>query len=404
MVASLKAAIRTRVAVHALLILVVLFPFVPSIVPSSDTQPTFLAVFVVSVAMGLLLPRESQPYRLSLLGVTTVTLVALVLYAWLVVANATQHQGSLPARLIAFAQFVAAIIWARSGNFTIDEKMLLRALQIYAAFTVVYFLTQGAIEDVLIRSRLEGSGDLLASGRGARTLSPEPAFFAVHVFNIFVLSRLVAASDSRLMDARVQRWILWLTVFCLAASLSAYGALLLVVVLFVTHPRLMTAVTAGIAVFAGAVLVALPNWDSIRAIKIIAAIVQTRGNIAELMLLDRSVWARATSFSEYVRSFTEHPFFGDGFSLYQMGGFVSVVAAFGVIALLFFVFVAKAIAFGKWRLSTRVLALGWFGLHFAAGPIGIPILGAIIGYILKHRHAGSAERQATRAPELAPAT
>src|SRR5689334_25376115 len=62
----------------------------------------------------------------------------------------------------------------------------------------------------------------------ARTLSPEPSFFALQVFNIFVLARILFAHRP---DTTVNslKWVA-VTGFCLAASFSAYGALLLILV------------------------------------------------------------------------------------------------------------------------------------------------------------------------------
>jgi len=77
--------------VNALLVFAALFPFVPRLVASSDTQPTFLLTFVVSLAVAVAAPTVgARLYRISLPGATALLFGTVVIYAWLLVANATQ--------------------------------------------------------------------------------------------------------------------------------------------------------------------------------------------------------------------------------------------------------------------------------------------------------------------------
>ena len=370
--------------VNALLVLAVLFPFVPRIVPSTDTQPTFLLVFGLSLAVAVAAPVVSgKLYRVSLPGATALILGALVIYGSLVAANALQDESTIPSRLVSFLQFGAAAVWGYAGKFRWNGKVLYGALLVYCAFTIVYFATNGAFEDFLIQSRTEGAEFLFTSGRGARTLSPEPSFFALHIFNLFVLARILSVPDTY---GRTQAFTwLMLTVACLASSLSAYGALLLVVVLFATYPK-VSALVGLVLLSSFSLLLSLASaWDSIRAIRVILALVESRGRVAELMVLDASFYGRMVSFTEYVASFARHPFFGDGFSVYQGGGFVSVVAALGLVALLFFAAVLNKIVRGNFSISTKAVLLIWLTLNFVSGPVGVPILGVIVGTLFKPR-------------------
>jgi hypothetical protein len=200
---------------------------------------------------------------------------------------------------------------------------------------------------------------------------------------VFVLARALKLDVAR--GGRAAFAWFALIVCCLASSLSAYGALLLLVVLMVTYPVASAFLTIVLVSSFGVFYTQLPNWESVRAVKVILALVESRGSLSELMVLDASFYGRITSFMEYVRSFVDHPFVGNGFSLYQSGGFVSIVAAFGIVALAFFTLVLARILRGEFSLSTKAVLLSWLLLTFLAGPIGIPILGVIIGTLLRPR-------------------
>ena len=380
----LSRPISISSVVNALLVFAVLFPFVPRLVPSSDTQPTFLLAFVLSLVVAVAAPSVgARLYRISLPGATALLFGTVVIYAWLLVANATQEEATIPARLVSFVQFGAAAVWGYAGKFRWNRTVLYRALVVYVVFTVVYFATNGAIEDALIQSRTDGAAFLFASGRGARTLAPEPSFFALHIFNVFVLSRIVALDDTQ--GHRVAFTWFALIVGCLASSLSAYGVLLLLVVLVATYPRVSA--TLGVVVVAsfGAFYSQLLAWDSVRAVKAVLTLIESRGSVTELLVLDASFSRRIASFVEYVTAFRDHPFVGNGLSLYQGGGFVSVVAGFGILGLLFFVAVVGRIVRGQHDLDTKAILLTWLLLNFVSGPVGVPLLGVIVGMLFRSR-------------------
>jgi hypothetical protein len=390
--------------ISAFLVWTVLVPFVPVLVPASDTQPVFLLVFVTALLAAFAFPAAGKKlFRISMRVVITITLLAMVLYACLIVANASQQDPTIPSRLVSFLQFAAAVFWGYAGKFEWSEKVLFRALTFYALFTVIYFASGGIIENTLIHSRAENAQSLFAMGRGARTLSPEPSFFALQVFNIFILARIV--SSQRVGEAGVDtfKWVL-VTGFCLAASFSAYGALLLVAVVLAVYPRLFLILSVITVAGWGLVSRFLSDWESVRAVKVVLTIVESRGRLAELMLLDISFASRIGSFSDYIRSFGKHPFSGNGFSLYEGGGFISIVAAFGIVGLAFFTWVVQRIIRGGFDARTKIVLLLWFVLNFVSGPIGVPIIGVIIGQIMAARRVAPRSRDAavnSSVPELA---
>ena len=377
------------------LVWAVFLPFIPVLIPSSDTQPTFLLVFSLAFITSFAFPAAGRKlFHFTLSGTIVALFVASVLYALLLIANLSERDASIPSRLVSFAQFLAAAFWGYSGKFQWSEKLLFRALVGYAIFTVIYFATHGAIENVLIHSRAENSAMLFALGRGARTLSPEPSFFALQVFNIFVLARILFAHRP---DTTVNslKWVA-VTGFCLAASFSAYGALLLILVVLATHPRMF--VILSVACIAAWQLLAsyLERFDSVRAIKLLLTVVSARVKFTDLASLDASVASRLLSFGDYLRSFGAHPLIGNGFSLYQGGGFVSIVAAFGLAGVGFFAWLLVRILRGVFDTRTKIVLVAWFVLNFVSGPIGVPIIGLIVGKLFARRLTA-----ADRAPQPA---
>jgi hypothetical protein len=380
-----------------LLMLVVLFPFVPSIIPATDTQPTFLVLLAVSLVLAAMSSTIGlATYRVSLAGAAGVLLVAAILYGCLIVANSVQPDATSLSRFASFLQFAGAVWWAYSSRLEWTKRVILAALLAYAILTVVYFATGGLLEDLLIRSRTEDAAFLFATGRGARTLAPEPSFFALQIFNIFVLARLLRLPER--MSRLERSAFVALTVGCLASSLSAYGGVIAIVVLGVSYPRTFAVAALASISAVGLLYSHFEEWQSVRVIRILLLVFQSGGSVAALITSDASFSSRVGSFSEYVRAFREHPIIGNALSLNQGGGFISLIAGFGMAGAIFFLVLVARIALGRRSLSTRVLLLVWFVINFISGPIGVPILGVIIGRIFADaRSADPAEVPGTPA-------
>jgi hypothetical protein len=63
------------------------------------------------------------------------------------------------------------------------------------------------------------------------------------------------------------------------------------------------------------------------------------------------------------------------------------------------------ILLGPWRLVTKGMLLGWFVLNFISGPVGVPILGVIVGTMVREFRGSLRSRvvPAVVAPASAPA-
>jgi hypothetical protein len=125
-------------------------------------------------------------------------------------------------------------------------------------------------------------------------------------------------------------------------------------------------------------------------------------NVYAFMEMDASFRVRLESFNAYLHTFAEAPFLGDAFSLHQGGGLVSIMAGLGVAAaVLFLAFLVRAAA-APMPVSTVLLLTVWFAVHFISGPVGIPILGLIIGLVLRGMpvplRMAAPSRSLTRAP------
>jgi hypothetical protein len=98
---------------------------------------------------------------------------------------------------------------------------------------------------------------------------------------------------------------------------------------------------------------------------------------------DLSFATRFNSFFAYIDRFINNLFIGDGFSLFQGGGFISIVASLGLVGffiILFLLFkIFRTIKSGK----LKYLLIFWFFLNLFSGPIGIPALGIIFGLIIR---------------------
>jgi hypothetical protein len=379
----------------------VLFPFVPSVVRTSDTQPLFLLVFLAAVAVALLLPDVGEKvFGVTAAGAAFIAAAVAAATLSIVVSYILGTAAPLPARVFAFVQFAAAAAWAAYGRFEWRGRLLLAAVMVYAAFTPVFFATGGALEDVLIGSRGLASESMLMSGRGARTLSPEPSFFALHMFNLCVLAHVTGAYHRLSSPAR--SLFIGLACLCMLASFSAYGAVLSMVVLAVTHPRVAIALIGILALALGPVLALLQLFPDVRMVGIILTLLEARGALQTLLFLDTSVSVRFESLTAYVNVFAGRPLLGDGFSLYQGGGFISIVAGLGTPALLFFLMVVARIAVGGFAFGTAILAFAWLAVNGTFGPVGIPALGVIIGTILTRTRVPAPISGATAPLAVAP--
>lgn len=364
---------------HSLIFFTLFFPFIPSLIPSTDTQPTFLLLISISL-LYLLVQYKALPnyYSLSynkLLGLISLFILTIFLVA---INNFIGNKPILWARIISFFQFMLAIFFALSSKYFFEEKTLKRVFFIFAIFSVIFFLTKGLVERILIPSRAESFEMLVESGRGARTLSPEPAFFALHILNLFVIYSLLFGS---ILKSKKNRLLFFVALFCLTISLSGYGAVIAVLLLTLRYTKIAIVTLGTLAALSGMILEYFGSLAQFRGLSLLLKIISD--NPLVLINTDRSFSTRVASFVSYLENIQKNLVLGDGFTVNQGGGYISIISSIGIIGLLFFIYFLIKVFRKRISGKLKFLIFFWFLINLFSGPIGIPTLGFIIGLILR---------------------
>lgn len=364
---------------HSLIFFTLFFPFIPSLIPSTDTQPTFLLFITISL-FYLLVQYKALPnyYNLSynkLLGLISLFILTIFLVA---INNFIGNKPILWARIISFFQFLLAIFFALNSKYFFEEKNLRRVFFIFAIFSIIFFLTKGLVERILIPSRAESFEMLIDSGRGARTLSPEPAFFALHILNLFVIYSLLFGS---ILQSKRNRLLFFVALFCLIISLSGYGVVIAVLLLFLRYTKIAFVTLGTLAALSGVILEYFSSLAQFRGLSLLLKIVSS--NPAVLLQADRSFSSRFASFFSYLNTIKQNLILGDGFTVNQGGGYISIISSIGIIGLLFFIYFLIKVFRKRISGKLKFLIFFWFLINLFSGPIGIPTLGFIIGLILR---------------------
>jgi len=241
---------------------------------------------------------------------------------------------------------------------------------VYVIFTFVYYFTGGIVEEFLIGSRAAGVSELLAqSGRGARTLSPEPSIMAVHILNIILLNCLT------FKNTEIGSKILLLALIPLFGSLSGYGFFIAFSLLLIFYP----------SVFIGILVILLLSlstfnfnfdFNGMRASVIIEGM---RENGIGFLLQDGSFNSRFYSFLEYKDAFVHAFPFGEAFTIFGGGGIVSLISALGLVGLLFFLGVFALLLFSHYSIRLKALFSVWLTVYFISGSFAVPLFGLILG-------------------------
>ncbi len=353
-------------------------PYIPQIVPGADTQPTFSIIIVLTLVFfhGISFNREQArfiPHRVALVLFTLFfTLLFAVFYnLFFGVSNPS------PQRIFAFLQFLVAVFFGSSKLFFIPKQWLRNILILFAIFTIIYFLFGGIIEDFFIRSRYDaGMEALTLTGRGARTLSPEPAILATHILNLLLLYAIFYNIP------KFDTLIIIFAVFTLLCSLSAYGFLIALVLVVTHYPRFFIAGASFSILFLSSYMLG-PDVARLRLIGILSGIMDEGG---EFLLEDKSFMSRVDSFFSYFQSFVNTFPIGDAFTLVNGGGFISLISGIGLIGLLFFTYLLIKPIFLRYSLRMKILLIFWFLLYFFQGSIGVPTVGLIVGVLFNNGH------------------
>ncbi|MEQ8531479.1 MAG: hypothetical protein RIB86_06490 [Imperialibacter sp.] len=368
--------------IRKLIVFTVFFPFVPAVLRSTDTQPTFMLLAGFGMFYGILHPKQKIfPFsNLEIFGI--LALGALIFFSIRFNALIANDKYYI-ARVIVFFQFILALIVGLRMDFGLKHKHFRNILIAYVVFTGIYLLTNGLVENIFIGSR---GGNVEASlklgGRGARTLSPEPSFFALQMLNIIVIYFLFfGKKGSTEKDLR----IVLLCLACLIASLSGYGMVIIVALVFVRFTKLWFTGLIALAASVPFLIEYLESYVSLRAVRLLITVFAE--NPMVIIEQDASVASRIGSFLAYIDSISKNFAFGDGFSLLQGGGLISLVASLGLVASFFMLaMIFEIFALKGFGLRKKLFVFFWFMLNFISGPIGIPAIGVTLGLILRNNH------------------
>ena len=375
-------SLPVRVVLCFLFTLTVFFPFLPAFISSSDTQPTLFLLAITAILLFLISPNFFSQHLDQDFTILIYVFILVIFSIFSIVINAILYgQIVIFSRYISFLQFLAALIFGYTNSFQIFKKYAISIFKIYFIFTIVYFLTNGAIENFLIRSRFFSEGQDLASiGRGARTLSPEPSFFATQMFNLLLIYTLLLDKEG-LKNVFNNKKIIFIVSFCLLFSLSGYGFVIFFIILTTFFTRYITVLFSLAILFNSLIIDLLDGFSNLRGIGLILKLI--KNNPIILASTDLSIATRFNSFFAYIDRFKNNFFIGDGFSLFEGGGFISIVASLGLIGVLMILFLLKKIVININNTKLKYLLIFWFFLNLFSGPIGIPALGIIFGLIIR---------------------
>jgi hypothetical protein len=124
----------------------------------------------------------------------------------------------------------------------------------------------------------------------------------------------------------------------------------------------------------------LESFQSFRGFKLLAKLLADDPSI---LLKDKSFSGRLGSFVTYMGNIKDNFIAGDGFTLFQGGGFISIVSSLGIMAVIFFIFFIYRLLAKRISGKLKALLVFWFLINLFSGPIGIAPLGVIIGLILR---------------------
>ena len=278
-------------------------------------------------------------------------------------------------RIFSFIQFLIAIVISIRIKERISKKQIFNLLSLFVILTIVFLLTNGYLEKNLIFSR---ANFVVGSGRGASTLSPEPSFFAIHIFNILIISYLIYDWCE---DVKFHNINLILAAVCFISSLSGYGLVILLMLLLLRYPKTFILVIVILFIFRVNFIELVESISNTRVGSLIINIFNN--NIDNLFEADASFHIRYISFIIYLESFYSNILLGEGYSIFEGGGFISVISAFGILYIMFFSFVLyKILTLAGAHYKVKILLVFWFLINVLSGPIGIPSIGFIIGLII----------------------
>lgn len=360
---------------YYLFIYLIAFPFIPQLIKSTDTQPNLIIFFILFILFGtifrtyklnLKINKNIYWYLFFILLVFTILIINVFFYSKFPNIN----------RYFSFIQFMIAVFCGLFMKIDVPENWLTKILIIYLIFTIIYFLTNGYLENFLISSREMNSTDLAKLGRGARTLSPEPSFFALHLFNLYIINKL---QYNGLKDSSDFKNYLLISIM-LILSLSGYGMLIFMIISFFEFPKKITFFIILLFAFTSLFINQIQNFENLRAFGLLIKILTD--NPLLILQTDSSISTRFSSFNIYVHSIQDNIIFGDNFTLSEGGGIISLISGLGIVGFIFSILLIFKIFKNYKNPLFLFLFVTWFVLNLISGPVGIPTFGVIIGLFL----------------------
>jgi hypothetical protein len=289
-------------------------------------------------------------------------------------------------------QFFAAFIWAHEFNVkVISEKFLFASVIIYSLFTIIFFASGGAVESFLVSRDVKGEV-LLNVGRGARTLSNEPAYFALSIFNIFIY-RCLVYSRFRQFKFRDNVFNL-LVLLCLFFTYSGFGFAIMVVLMFSLYTWYVIAIGSFFGMIYFEEIVKFVNESSIRSLTLLKEVLDgnTTSLFDEKSIQGQSLSERFGSFHYYIKNFKKSPIIGTGFyELNRNGGLVSYITEVGFSFILILVFTVVRVLTSNLGFKLLVVVLFWISIRMLSGSVAIPGVGIILGLLFRQINKQSDE-------------
>lgn len=359
-----------------LFLLIIYFPFIPAIVPSSDTQPTLTIVYILFLCTIVLFSRRWYIYKIEKKCIFVfLTICIFVSIISLIINKFIYGREIFWTRVYSFVQFIIAIIISSRIKDNISKRQIFIIFSVYVIFTLIFLLSNGYLEKILIYSRVNF---IIGSGRGVSTLSPEPSFFAIQIFNILLISYFIVGWKE---DVKFHNINLSLAAVCFISSLSGYGLIFLMILLLIRFPKIFLFMMLILFIFISNFYEFIESVSYTRAGSLILNFFNN--NFDSLLEADASFYSRYTSFMIYLESIYSNILLGEGYSIFEGGGFISVISAFGFIYIIFFsLILLKILTLHGVHYKIRLLLLVWLAMNILSGPIGIPTVGFIIGLIL----------------------
>jgi hypothetical protein len=151
--------------------------------------------------------------------------------------------------------------------------------------------------------------------------------------------------------------------------------------IFLRYTKISVVILAALLALSGVIFEYFGTLEQFRGLNLLLKVISS--NPAVLLEADSSFSSRFASFFSYINTIKSNVILGDGFTVNQGGGYISIVSSIGIIGVLFFIYLLGKLYQKRIHWKLKFLIYFWFLINLFSGPIGIPTLGFIIGLILR---------------------